>query len=261
MDEIISRLVAGGNGQNVFSFTVLPGENIMDIKERLAGVGYDEAEIEAAFAADYSDNENFGWVFEGKPAEAGLEGYLYGETYEFFRADTVEIILKRMIKEMARVVEENDLKEKFAEHGLNLYQGITLASIVQKEANGEVDQARVAQVFYNRLAADMNLGSDVTVKYAVDLVDPDRTTYGNDNAAMLEIDSPYNTRKNTGLPYGPISNPGITALMATATPDGSVNDAIFFLTGDDGLMYYSATEEGHRQNVTDHCQNLCSVAL
>ncbi len=261
MDEIISRLVAGGNGQNVFSFTVLPGENIMDIKERLAGVGYDEAEIEAAFAADYSDNENFGWVFEGKPAEAGLEGYLYGETYEFFRADTVEIILKRMIKEMARVVEENDLKEKFAEHGLNLYQGITLASIVQKEANGEVDQARVAQVFYNRLAANMNLGSDVTVKYAVDLVDPDRTTYGNDNAAMLEIDSPYNTRKNTGLPYGPISNPGITALMATATPDGSVNDAIFFLTGDDGLMYYSNTEEGHRQNISDHCQTLCNVAL
>lgn len=260
LGAITAQLVAGGNDQNVFSFTVLPGENIMDIKERLASVGYDADEIEAAFAADYS-NENFGWVFDGKPAEAGLEGYLYGETYEFFRADTVEIILKRMIKEMAKVIEENGFKDKFAEHGLNLYQGLTLASIVQKEANGEVDQARVAQVFYNRLNAGMNLGSDVTVKYAVDLIDPERSTYGNDNAAMLEIDSPYNTRKNTGLPYGPISNPGITALTATATPDNSVNEAIFFLTGDDGLMYYSNTEEGHRQNISDHCQTLCNVAL
>lgn len=90
---------------------------------------------------------------------------------------------------MADVIEENDLKAKFETQGLNLYQGITLASIVQKEANNAADQAKVAQVFYNRLAQGMSLGSDVTTQYAVDLVDPDRQIYTN-NAEALQIDSP-----------------------------------------------------------------------
>lgn len=256
-DEIVQLLSAGD--ADVFSFTIIPGETLREVREKLASVGYTESEIEAGLSADYS-GKSYSWVLEGRPDGASLEGYLFGDTYEFYADDTVETVIGRMITELADVVETNGLKEKFAEHGLNLYQGITLASIVQKEANNATDYARVAQVFYNRLSADMTLGSDVTTQYAVDLVDPNREVY-TDNAAALEIDSPYNTRKHKGLPYGPISNPGAEALIGAATPDAEYSNYLFFLTGDDGMMYYSDTEEGHNQNIQEYCHELCNVAL
>lgn len=139
--------------------------------------------------------------------------------------------------------------------------GITLASVVQKEANNATDLAKVAKVFYNRMQNGMNLGSDVTVSYAWDVMYPDRDPSSISNSEKIDIDSPYNTRKYAGLPFGPICNPGEVALNATAAPDEEAANYLFFLTGDDGMMYYSSTEEGHNQNIHEHCQNLCSVAL
>lgn len=256
--EQIINTVTDGKGGDVFKLTFVPGETIRDLRAKLLKVGYDGATIDEALQKPYEGA--YSWVFEGRPEGAGIEGYLYGDTYEFFKTDTIETIIERMLTEMAVVVERNELKTKFSNQGLNLYQGITLASVVQKEANSAADQAKVAQVFYNRLAQGMTLGSDVTTQYAVDLVDPDRKTY-TDNALALEIDSPYNTRKYPGLPYGPISNPGKQALNAAATPDGEAANYLFFLTGDDGLMYYSTTDAEHQQNITDHCAKLCNVAL
>ncbi len=256
--EIADALIKGGR-ENVFSFTIFPGETVREIKKKLVDVGYSEEQVEAAFAKDYL-GKDYSWIFEGRPQGGSLEGYIYGETYEFYKDNTVEEIIERTLQEMAKVIQENDLKAKFEALGYNLYQGITLASIVQKEANNATDQAKVAQIFYNRLQREIPLGSDVTVQYAVDLVDPNREVYTN-NALALEIDSPYNTRRVAGLPPGPISNPGLSALIGAATPDGSVSEYIYFLTGDDGVMYYSSTEEEHNQNIRDHCQVLCNVAL
>lgn len=258
LGEIVEILLHGG-ADNVFSLTVFPGETISAIKKRLIEVGYSAEEIDDAFAATYDDS-SYSWIFDGKPEGSSLEGYIYGETYEFYKDDNVATIIETTLKEMARVIKENDLQAKFAAHNLNLYQGITLASIVQREANNAEDQAKVAQVFYNRLHQDIPLGSDVTVQYAVDLVDPNRETY-TDNAIALEIESDYNTRKNPGLPYGPISNPGLIALQAAAEPDESMSEFIYFLTGDDGVMYYSITDSEHQQNIVEHCQELCAVAL
>lgn len=256
----ITDLFLTGSRDHVFSFTFFPGENIFDFRKKLLLYGYTDEEIDAGLAADYS-SKPYAWIFEGRPEEnTSLEGYLFGDTYEFYKGDAVENIIGRLLEEMASVIKENDLKAKFEAQGLNLYQGITLASVVQREAGNASDQAKVARIFYNRIANNWALGSDVTVQYAVDLVDPDRETYG-DNAAALEIDSPYNTRKYPGLPYGPISNPGVDALIAVATPDEEVAEYMYFLTGDDGLMYYSVTEEEHNQNIQEHCQNLCNVAL
>lgn len=258
VEDITDILLKGGR-ENVFSLTIFPGETIRQIKKNLVTIGYSEEDVETAFNRQYNDKE-YNWIFEGKPENTSLEGYIFGETYEFYRDDTVDTIIERTLTEMAKVIKENDLQAKFAEQGLNLYQGITLASIVQREANNAVDQAKVAQIFYNRLRNNDRLGSDVTTQYAVDLVDPDRQQY-TDNAMALEIDSPYNTRKYAGLPPGPISNPGEDALKAVATPDQSVADYYFFLTGDDGLMYYSITDAEHQQNIIDHCAELCNVSL
>lgn len=258
VEEITDLLLRGGGG-NVFSLTILPGETIIQIKKKLVDLGYDADVVNAAFAKNYNDGE-YGWIFDGKPENTSLEGYIFGETYEFYRDENVEAIIERTLEEMARVLSEHNFKEKFETHGLNLYQGITLASIVQREANGGEAQAKVAQIFYNRLRDNIPLGSDVTVKYAAELAAENGETYDN-NAAVLEIDSPYNTRKYAGLPLGPISNPGESALQAVAEPDESASQYLFFLTGDDGLMYYSITDAEHQQNIRDHCQQLCNIPL
>ena len=251
---------------DVFAFTILPGETIRDIKKRLISekYGYTETEVNAAFAKDYrGTNANIDKLLESlpntfEPGVEPLEGYLFGDTYEFYKTDSVETIIETALKAMWEVVDSNNLIAKFSEHDLNLHQGITLASVVQKESGSASNQATVAQVFYRRLAEGMGLGSDVTTQYAVDLVDPDRKTY-TDNIAALDIDSPYNTRKYAGLPPGPICNPGISALLAVANPSDTTY--LYFLTGDDGMMYYSYTEEEHNQKIVQYCQNLCNVAL
>lgn len=258
VEEITDLLLQGGGG-NVFSLTILPGETIIQVKRKLVDLGYDAEIVNAAFAKSYNDGE-YSWIFEGKPENTSLEGYIFGETYEFYHDENVEAIVERTLEEMARVLSEHSFKEKFEAHGLNLYQGITLASIVQREANGAEAQAKVAQIFYNRLRENIPLGSDVTVKYAAELAAENGEVYDN-NAAVLDIDSPYNTRKYAGLPLGPISNPGESALQAVAEPDESMSQYLFFLTGDDGLMYYSITDAEHQQNIIDHCQQLCNVPL
>ncbi len=253
--DILKILKEGTNENIVFRLTILPGETMKDVKKRLMSVGYKETEIDAAFTKNYNHP-----VLADKPDDASIEGYLFGETYEFYTSDSVETIVIRMLDELYSVVQKNNLKQKYNNMGLTLHEGIILASIVQKEAGtlSKEDMSTVAQVFINRLNQGMALGSDVTVKYAVDLVDPDRKTY-TDNASALEIESCYNTRKYSGLPCGPISNPGALTLISTANP--SDTSYLYFLTGDDGLMYYSNTESEHNQNIVSHCQKLCNVSL
>lgn len=240
----------------VFNFTILPGETIAQIKKKLLKVGYSETEIEEAFNASYDFD-----FLKTRPEGASLEGFLFGDTHEFYKSATVKEILSVFLSEMGQVISKNDLEAKYFAQGLSLFEGITLASIVQKEAPSPAfnsEQPIVAQVFLSRLKYGWKLGSDVTVTYAIDKEDPDREIY-TDNSAALEIDSCYNTRKYVGLPCGPISNPGLSALLAVASP--SDTSYLYFLTGDDEKMYYSNTEYEHNQNIINHCQNLCNVSL
>ena len=239
-----------------FDFTIRPGETIYDVKNNLLKVNrnggvtdeellpnYTESEIDAAFTADYDFD-----FLESRPEGATLEGYLYPETHNFYGESTVEEVLEVFLSEMGEVINDNNLEAVYAEHGLTLHEGITLASVVQKEASS-LEQPTVAQVFLLRLDYGWRLGSDVTVTYALDA----------DNQAALQIDSCYNTRLYAGLPCGPISNPGLNALLAVANPTDTAY--LYFLTGDDGVMYYSYTEAEHNQNAYLHCQTLCNVSL
>ena len=252
VDDIIAKLAKGVEDENTFTFTILPGETIYSIKDKLRKLNYTSEDIETAFKSDYDYD-----MLKERPQGATLEGYLYGETHEFYSTASVSEILNTFLKGMQDVIDQNDLKEKYASRDLSLFEGITLASVVQKEA-ASPEQPTVAQVFLSRLEYGIPLGSDVTVSYALDTVDPERNVYS-DNAAALTVDSCYNTRVNVGLPCGPISNPGLSALLAVANP--SETSYLYFLTGDDGLMYYSSTESEHNQNIVSHCQELCNVSL
>ena len=252
VESIVATFIAGEGQSNVFTFTVLPGETIMDIKANLAALGYEQDEIADAFAKTYSYS-----MLKNKPEGVSLEGYLYGDTFEFYKGEKVENILRASLSSMQKLIDEQNLEAEFKKQDLSLHEGLTLASIVQKEASAK-DYPTVAQVFLTRLRQGMALGSDVTATYALDLIDPDRETYS-DNAAALSVDSPYNTRKYSGLPPGPISSPSKAALDAVAHPAST--SYLYFLTGDDGKMYYSYTESEHQQNAAKYCQELCNVSL
>jgi UPF0755 protein len=242
--EIIEILEAGP-AVETFSIMFLPGGTLADAKKALLKAGYKEADINAALDKTYENP-----VLASKPAGASLEGYIYGETYEFYKDTPVEQIIERCLKELEDVIEKNDLVAKFQAQGLNLYQGIILASIVQRE--GGNDLPGVASVFLNRLELGMALGSDVTYMYACELRGIARDDYANCNPTF---DDPYNTRVYAGLTPGAISSPGLKALLAVANPANT--DYLYFIGGDDGITYFARTENEHQQNIKNHCQEGC----
>ena len=266
--EIVELMEKGVASSEVFNLTVLPGETLKEIKQKLIKLGYLSEQIDTALLKKYDSPVLKGlYDNEGKltnPAQSAnvaLEGYLYGETYQFYKGETVEHIFETMINQLNSVVVANNIEEKFQKRGFSLREGLILASIIQKEAHSE-DMPGVSMVFQNRLKVGMTLGSDVTATYAADLVNPNRDRNDpNNNLHVLETDNLYNTRMHTGLTPGPICSPGITAILAVAEPDENKRSMRYFLTGDDGKMYYSVTDTEHTQKIRDYCQKLCSVGL
>jgi UPF0755 protein len=252
VQQIVGHFVKGS--VDTFNITFYPGAtltdtitksgaNKLDVTTVLQKAGFSDSEIKSALAKTYESP-----LFANKPAGTSLEGYVYGETYNFNIGATVEDILTRTFADFYKIVQQEKLIEGFASHNLNLYQGITMASIIQREASSAVDQKQVAQVFYSRLAADMTLGSDVTYQYIAD-----KTGLERDPA----LDSPYNTRRYPGLPPGPISTPGLSALQAVAKP--ASGDYLYFLSGDDNVTYFARTNAEHEANIIDHCKIKCST--
>lgn len=270
---IAKQLVNGVVSSDVFNLTILPGTNLLGDKgksqtgiiHQFRTLGYSEEEINQALTKHYNNPVLKGlYADEAKlsnpdiPAKLALEGYLYGETYQFYNHEKLENVITTILNQFNDVVVSNQLEEKFKARGFTLREGITLASIIQKEARTE-DMPGVSMVFQNRLKQGIALGSDVTATYAADITGIDRTNAT--NADILAVNSLYNTRKFPGLPPGPIAVPSKAALLAVAEPDSSKASMLYFLTGDDGLMYYSSTDAEHNQKIRDHCQKLCKVQI
>jgi len=241
LPDIVEHLMSGKTDR--FRITFLPGATVADNKLAFEKAGFSKEKIEKAFSKQYDHP-----VFKDKPTSADLEGYIYGETYEFSADVTVEEVLERTFDELESVVEKNDLVSLYKKQGLSLYKGITLASIVQREVSGLKDQRMVAGVFYNRMKEGMNLGSDVTYQYIADKEGQQRDP---------SLDSEYNTRIHPGLPPGPISAPGEDALLAVAQPIAS--DYLFFLSGDDDITYFGRNDAEHQQNIEQHCKKKCQI--
>lgn len=144
--------------------------------------------------------------------EYRLEGYLFPDTYFFTGDETVHEVVDAMLKRFSQMYTK-EYQDLVASSGYTLDEIITLASMVEKEIKLPEERARAAGVMYNRLKESMTLGIDATVLYAVG------KTAGELTVDDLNIDSPYNTRKNPGLPLGPISNPGEASIKAAITPE------------------------------------------
>jgi UPF0755 protein len=185
------------------------------------------------------------------PPDATLEGFLFPETYRLPEDASSVDLLRRMLETLdARVTPE--MRAAAANRGLNVYELITLAAVVEREAVLDEERPLIAGVFHNRLEAGWFLNACPTVQYAIGFRD-DTDDTGEWWPVLtlddLEWDSPYNTYRNPGLPPGPICSPGLASIQAGAYPADT--DFFFFLADcvkDDGSHLFAATEAEHLSN-------------
>lgn len=238
--QIVTKMRAGDVAKNLL--TILPGKRLDEIKQAFSKSGYSQAEIDNAFnPATYLGHP----ALISLPKGASLEGYLYPDSFQKQFDTPASTIVRESLDEMDRHL-TTDITAGFAQQGLNVFQGIGLASIVAKETSDPVSQPTVAQVFLTRLKKGMMLGSDVTAFYASAIAG---------QAKSVTIESPYNTRIHTGLPPGPIGNVTAKSLAAVAHPAST--DYLFFVAGDDGVIHFSHTDAEHQQAIQQYCQRGC----
>jgi UPF0755 protein len=184
------------------------------------------------------------------PVGSSLEGFLFPATYGFSRSATPHDVVQQLLDAFdERYVTE--IEPRLQNSDMPLYEVITLAAIVEREAVVEGDRPLVASVFLNRLEAGINLQADPTVQYAIAEDPASVAQYGwwkkELTAADLRHESPYNTYVTAGLPPGPIASPGIDSILAVLEPADT--NFLFFVAGPDGKHVFAETFEEHEQNV------------
>jgi UPF0755 protein len=173
-----------------------------------------------------------------------LEGYLFPETYLFSRPITAREVIIRMLK-VGLEHWSISFSDRAAQLGMTRHQIMTLASIIEKESGDRSEQPTIASVFHNRLKQQIPLQSDPTVIYGMG-----NQFDGNLTRAHLETPTPYNTYTITGLPPGPICNPGDSAINAALYP--AETPYLFFVADGSGRHVFSTTLEEHNAAVTQY---------
>ncbi len=176
-------------------------------------------------------------------AEGNPEGYLFPATYPIGDKATPESLLKYMVDTANQKFNKAPVAAGAQRNAMNLYQAITIASIVQAEAATKADMGKVARVVFNRLERGMPLQMDSTINYALNRSTLNTTQ--NDTA----VDSPYNSYQRMGLPPTPIANPGEEAMRATISPPAG--DWLYFVTVKPGDTRFTADYEEHLKNVAE----------
>lgn len=169
-----------------------------------------------------------------------VEGYLFPNTYKFAKGTTVEKVVEMMLGEFQKHWRET-FDHEARDLGLTRHEIVTLASIIEKEAQSASERPRISSVFHNRLKENWRLQADPTVLYA--LGNPERLL----TKADLGIDSPYNTYKYKGLPPAPIASPGIDSIRAALRPEKT--DYFYFVAIGEGKHYFSKTLSEHNRMV------------
>jgi len=202
-------------------------------REDMAKIVEEQTDITAAGYLQATKEGPRGRRLAGTNTPTSLEGYLFPATYEVNVNTTAQDLVDRQIE----AFESNTAGVDYSfarSKNLTPHEVLSIAAMVEREAQLPEERARVAGVIYNRLRNGMLLGIDATVQYAVGEWKPDLTV------TDLDDDSPYNTRKFFGLPPGPIASPGIASILAAAEPEEH-NFLYYVARGDGSGGHYFAT--------------------
>jgi len=242
--QVIDRLSKGVTSPLVV--TVREGVRAEEIADLMQSEGVVSRQ---AFLEAIQGSYDFAFL-RNKPAGANLEGYLFPDTYFFGRTTTVEDAVKQMLENFDRKFSE-ELRQEAANSGLGVHTVVTLASIVEREAQVPEERPIIAGVFLRRLRLGIPLEADPTVQYAVGSDPESVAKYGywkkELTQADLEVDSPYNTYRRMGLPLGPIANPGLDSIVAVVRP--AETNYLYFVAEPDGSHAFAETLEEHLRNV------------
>ena len=189
------------------------------------------------------------------PGAKSLEGYLFPNTYQFTRTQTLGEMAAMMVHQFRVVAQQIGLISADAKTGgrTDVANVVTMASIVEKETGVPEERARVASVYYNRLAIKMALDADPSVIYAELL---QGSYQGALHHADMAVNSPYNTYRFPGLPPGPIGNPGRSALEAALHPEST--KFLYFVADGNGRHRFATTLAEHDRNIVAYRQALSS---
>ncbi|MFF5967971.1 endolytic transglycosylase MltG [Streptomyces collinus] len=176
-------------------------------------------------------------------AEGNPEGYLFPATYPLQEKTTPDQLLALMVDTANDRFNGAPIAAGAQRNAMNVYQAVTIASIVQAEAATKADMGKVARVIFNRLERGMPLQMDSTINYALN-----RSTLRT-TEADTRIDSPYNSYQRMGLPPTPIANPGEEAMRAAINP--TPGDWLYFVTVRPGDTRFTANYQEHQRNVAE----------
>ncbi|MBF0214021.1 MAG: endolytic transglycosylase MltG [Magnetococcales bacterium] len=226
---LLNRMKRGDVVRHRFTFP--EGLNLREIAARLRSQGWEEADQRLADP--------------GLPAKLGvqapsLEGWLFPETYQFVRGDSLEELLTRMTR-MTRKILDREWAQRAPEVNLTPLESLILASIIEKETGQAQERTRISAVFHNRLRRQMRLESDPTVIYGL----PDFN--GDITHRDLTNPTPFNTYVIRGLPPTPICNPGAASIHAALHPDQT--EELYFVASGDGFHQFSKSYAEHRAKV------------
>ncbi len=236
--EVHDRLVHG----DIYVHTVVipEGYTIFDVAQAVqdAGLGSSQEFLEVA-------RSDVGLISDLAPEARNLEGYLFPNTYQFTRTQSMKDIVGAMVKQFRLVAEQIGLTATVqADVQANVQKTVTMASIIEKETAVPEERPVVASVYYNRLGRNIALQADPSVIYA-ELLDG---SYGGAlHHSDMHFQSAYNTYSHLGLPPGPIGNPGRTSLEAAMHP--AQTDYYYFVSDGNGHHRFSRSLEEHNQNV------------
>lgn len=224
-EEIIAKLTAG---QPVPTFTITVPEGLT--LEQTAQTVAEQSDISADKFEEAAGKTDYGYAFLENPEIETTEGFLFPKKYEFREGANARQVVARMLEQYFIETQNLDLSDPVKGLDLSEYEIVTAASLIEREAANDEERPLVASVIYNRLRDDMPLQIDATIQYA----------RGEPKAALsledLEIDSPYNTYQNAGLPPGPIASPSLQSLRAAVESEDT--DYIYYVLKKDGDEHF-----------------------